>query len=156
MTIYSDTLHWSGITPIFEPITDLDLITEFAFYHIASGFHRTFATVAACKLRTLTPPDTWSCPTLGLASVLKLRPISPVSGLWVSNIPRYFCFAFNTCFKQNDGRDVFDLRQWQWFILINVFTYIEEKTVDWRAVAVFNWEKDEIWLSPMLVGCFED
>ena len=31
MTIYSDTLHWSGITPIFDPITDLDLITEFDF-----------------------------------------------------------------------------------------------------------------------------
>ena len=29
MTIYSDTLYWSGITPIFDPITDLDLITEF-------------------------------------------------------------------------------------------------------------------------------
>ena len=26
-----DTLHWSGITPIFDPITDLDLITEFDF-----------------------------------------------------------------------------------------------------------------------------
>ena len=31
MTIYSDTLHWSGITPIFDRITDLDLITEFDF-----------------------------------------------------------------------------------------------------------------------------
>ena len=31
MTIYSDTLHRSGITPIFDPITDLDLITEFDF-----------------------------------------------------------------------------------------------------------------------------
>ena len=31
MTIYSDTLHWSGITPIFDPITDIDLITEFDF-----------------------------------------------------------------------------------------------------------------------------
>ena len=31
MTIYSDTLHWSGITQIFDPITDLDLITEFDF-----------------------------------------------------------------------------------------------------------------------------
>ena len=31
MTIYSDTLHWSGITPIFDPITDLDLIAEFGF-----------------------------------------------------------------------------------------------------------------------------
>ena len=31
MTIYSAILHWSGITPIFDPITDLDLITEFDF-----------------------------------------------------------------------------------------------------------------------------
>ena len=31
MTIYSDALPWSGITPIFDPITDLDLITEFDF-----------------------------------------------------------------------------------------------------------------------------
>ena len=31
MTIYSDTLHWSGITPIFDPIADIDLITEFDF-----------------------------------------------------------------------------------------------------------------------------
>ena len=88
MSIYSDTLHWSGITPIFDHISDLDLITEFA-----SGFHRTFATGAACQQRTLTPPDIWSFPTLGLASVLMLRPISPELVLcpdfWVSNIPRY-------------------------------------------------------------------
>ena len=32
MTIYSDTLHWSGITPIFDLITDLDLITEFEIF----------------------------------------------------------------------------------------------------------------------------
>ena len=31
LTIYSDTLHWSGITPMFDPVTDLDLITEFDF-----------------------------------------------------------------------------------------------------------------------------
>ena len=42
--------------------TDLDLITEFDFYLIARGFNRTFATGAACQQRTLTPPDTWSCP----------------------------------------------------------------------------------------------
>ena len=29
MVIYSDTLNWSNITPIFEPITELDLITNF-------------------------------------------------------------------------------------------------------------------------------
>ena len=31
MVVYSDVLHCSGITPIFDPITDLDLITEFDF-----------------------------------------------------------------------------------------------------------------------------
>ena len=70
MTNYSDTLHWSGITPIFDPITDLDLITEFDFLPNC-------ATGAACQQRTLTPPDTWSFPTSGLASVLILTPISP-------------------------------------------------------------------------------
>ena len=101
MTIYSDTLHWSGITPIFDPITDLDLITEFDFYLIARGFHRTFATGPSCQQRTFTPPHNWSCPTLGLASAPMLRPISPDLVLspdfWVSNIPRYFCFCL--CLK---------------------------------------------------------
>ena len=60
-----------------QTVSDLDIITEFDFYLIARGFHRTFATGAACQKRTLTPPDTWSCSTLGLASVLMLRPISP-------------------------------------------------------------------------------
>ena len=68
------------------------------FYLIARGFHGTFATGAACQQRTLTPPDTWSCPTLGLVSVLMLRPISPDLVLfldfWVSNIPRYICLCF--------------------------------------------------------------
>ena len=36
------------------------------------GFHRTFASGATCRRRTLTPPD-----TLGLVCVLILRPISP-------------------------------------------------------------------------------
>ena len=31
----------------------------------------------SCQQRTLTPPDTWPCPTLGLAFVLISRPISP-------------------------------------------------------------------------------
>ena len=55
----------------------LTLLPNLTFYLIARGFHRTFATDAACQQRTLTPPDTWSCPTLGLASVLILRPMSP-------------------------------------------------------------------------------
>ena len=83
----------------FLTITDLDLITKFDFYLIVQGFHRTYATDAACQQRTLTPPDTWSCPTLGLAWVLMSRPISPELVLfpdfWISNIPRYFSFAPN-------------------------------------------------------------
>ena len=61
-------------------------------------FHRTSATGVACRQGTLTPPDTWSCPTLGLACVLMSRPISPELVLsldfWISNTPRYFSFAF--------------------------------------------------------------
>ena len=73
------------------------LLSNLTFYLFARGFHRTFATGAAYQQRTLTLPDTWSCPTLGLASVLMLIPISPKLVLspdfWVSNIPRYFCFC---------------------------------------------------------------
>ena len=63
------------------------------FYLIARVFHRAFATGAARQQR--------SCPTLGLASVITLRPISPEVALfpdfWISNIPRYFWFAFSFC-----------------------------------------------------------
>ena len=75
------------------------LLPNLIFYRFARGFHRTFATGAACQQRTLTPPDTWSCPTVELASVLMLRLISPELVLppdfWVSNIPRYFCFCLS-------------------------------------------------------------
>ena len=61
------------------------------------GFNRILATGVACQQGTLTPPDTWSCPTLGLACVLMSRPISPELVLspdfWISNTPRYFSFA---------------------------------------------------------------
>ena len=101
MTIYSDTLHWWDITPIFDPLLIWTLLPNLTFYLIVWGFHRTFATGAACQQRTLTPPDTLSCPTLGIACVLMSKPISPELVLfpdfWVSNIPRYFCFALSTC-----------------------------------------------------------
>ena len=97
MTIYIDTVHWSGITPIFDPLLIWTLLPNLTFYLIARGFHRIFATGAACQQRTLTPQDTWSCPTLGLASVLMSRSISPdlvlFPEVWVSNIPRYSYFA---------------------------------------------------------------
>ena len=76
------------------------LLPNLTFYLIVWGFHRTFATGAACQQRTLTLPDTWSCPSLGLACVLMSRPISPELVLfpdfWVSNILRYFCFDQGT------------------------------------------------------------
>ena len=75
------------------------LLPNLTFYLFVRCFHRTFATGAASKQKTLTPPDTWSCPTLGLAIVLMLRPISPELVLFpdfrVSNIPRYFYFTSN-------------------------------------------------------------
>ena len=86
---YSPAIIERTIGIVLGPCTD--------FYLIVWGFDGTFATGAACQQRTLTPPDTWSCPTLGLACVLMSRPISPELVLfpdcWVSNIPRYFCLA---------------------------------------------------------------
>ena len=82
----------------FWPLLIWTLLPNLTFYLIVQGFHRTYATGAACQQRTLTPPDTWSCPTLGLACVLMSRPISPELVLspdfWNSNTPRYFSFAF--------------------------------------------------------------
>ena len=65
ITIYSDTLHWWDITPIFDPLLILALLPNLTFYLFVWGFYRTCATGAACQQRTLTPPDTWFCPTFG-------------------------------------------------------------------------------------------
>ena len=74
--------------------TESDL---FLFLFIARGFHRTFSIGAAYQQRTLTPLNTWSCPSLGLAYVLMLRQISPKLVLfldfWVSNIPWDYYFT---------------------------------------------------------------
>ena len=60
-------------------------------------FPKNIARGAASQQRALTPPDTWFCPTLGLACVLMSRPISPELVLspdfCISNTPRYFSFA---------------------------------------------------------------
>ena len=83
----------------FWPLLIWTLLPNLTFYLIVQGFHRTYATGAACQQRTLTPPDTWSFPTLGLACVLMSRPISPELVLspdfWISNTPRYFSFAYH-------------------------------------------------------------
>ena len=83
----------------FLPLLIWTLLPNLTFYLIVQGFHRTYATGAACQQRTLTPPDTWFSPTSGLACVLMSRPFSPEIVLspdfWTSNIPRYFSFAWS-------------------------------------------------------------
>ena len=88
-----DHIQWNppliGHYTNFWPLLIWTLLPNLTFYLIVQGFHRTYATGAACQQRTLTPPDTWSCPTLGLACVLMSRPISPELVLspdfWISN-----------------------------------------------------------------------
>ena len=46
----------------FWPLLIWTVLPNLTFYLIVQGFHRTYATGAACQQRTLTPPDTWSCP----------------------------------------------------------------------------------------------
>ena len=84
------------------------LLQNLTFYLIARGLHRTFATDAACQQRTLTSPDIWSCPTLGLASVPMLRPISLELVLFPGFLSfenpsvHLFCFVQNSI--QNNER----------------------------------------------------
>ena len=86
---------WIGHCTNFWPLLIWTLLANLTFYLIVQGFHRTYSTGAACQQRTLTPPDTWSCPTLGLACVLMSRPISPelVSGLLNFEHPSVLLFC---------------------------------------------------------------
>ena len=106
MTSYQfDSFPWFETTNSW-PLLWFDFLLILTLLNI--GFHGASATDVACRQGTLTPPKTWSCPTLGLACVLMSRPISPELVLfpdfWVSNIPRYFSFTFKvqqlplTCF----------------------------------------------------------
>ena len=87
----------SYITLVYDTFPWLDSLPNLTLL-LNIGFHRPSATGVACRQGTLTPPDTWSCPTLGLACVLMSRPISPELVLspdfWISNTPRYFSFAY--------------------------------------------------------------
>ena len=74
------------------------------------GSHGAFATGLACRMGTLTPPDTLFCPTFGLACVLMSRQIFPelvlFPNFWVSNFPRYFCFALTTYYILKHRRKI--------------------------------------------------
>ena len=83
ITVYSDTINWSYVTPFSDFVTKRILLSNLTFNLNARGFQRTFATASAWKQRTLTPPDTWSCPTLRRVCGLM------ISEFGVSNIPWY-------------------------------------------------------------------
>ena len=57
-----DHIQWHppliGHRPNFWPLLIWTLLPNLTFYLIVQGFHRTYATGAACKQRTLTPLDT--------------------------------------------------------------------------------------------------
>ena len=92
-------------------VTDLDLITW--------GFHRTFATGAACQQRTLTPPDTCTCPTLGLACVLMSRSISPKLVLFTDFLSFEQPSVLLVCLNININSDLAIILQIliiQWFL----------------------------------------
>ena len=134
----------------FWPLLIWTLLPNLTFYLIVQGFHRTYATGAACQQRTLTPPDTWSCPTLGLACVQMSRPISPELVLspdfWISNTPRYFSFAFKpeeirfSYFMCIPSRNTIIFSLWPW-----TFTcFWKTLTLD----AIYKW-----WLPPGELCC---
>ena len=87
MIIYKETLHWSDIITELDPITVFDVITLFRDVSI---WH-----LQRMRQRTLTPPDTWSCPIWDLH--LMLRPFFPElvmsTDLLSFEHPRYFYFA---------------------------------------------------------------
>ena len=66
----------SCITPVYDTFPWLDFLPNLTLL-LNIGYHRASSTGVACRQGALTLPDTWSCPTLGLACVLMSRPISP-------------------------------------------------------------------------------
>ena len=78
-------------------------IPNSTFYRLKRGFNRTFATGVACWQGTLTPPDTRSRPIWDLHMFYLLNPFPEIvvifSGLFTSNIPRYFLdFALSSIY----------------------------------------------------------
>ena len=57
----------SYITPVYDTFPWLAVLPNLTLL-LNIGFHRTSATGVACRQGTLTPPDTWSCHTLGKCS----------------------------------------------------------------------------------------
>ena len=99
MTLYSDTLNWSDITPICELITEMDLIIGFDLItklKSSGGFHRTLQRVRLANRGRLLPrtPGSvplWTCICSNVETIFFWA--CHVFGLWISNIPRFSYFA---------------------------------------------------------------
>ena len=98
MTIYSDSLHSSDISPHLDLVIELYLIADF---DLITRFREVFmkhlqwvrlANRGRLLLRTPSPVPFWICICSNAETALSL--ICYVSGLWISNIPRYFYFAY--------------------------------------------------------------
>ena len=94
MTIYSDTLHYSDITQVFYPVTDLDLISEYDFlpncvrfpYNICNGCcmptegkligQRNLSDFGTCKCSNVETNLSWTFPVYGLLSSSFFRLLS--------------------------------------------------------------------------------
>ena len=118
----------------FWPLLIWTFLPNLTFYLIMRGFHRIFATGAACQQMMLTPPDTWFCPTFGLACVIMSRLISPKLVLfpdfWVLNILRYFSFAYNNiCFTVLENMT--DICKYM-YILLKRIEYTQTSNISWR------------------------
>ena len=70
-------VHLYHLQSVFYWRSFWTLLPNLTFYLIVQGFHRTYATGAVCQQRTLTPPDTWSCPFWDLLLFYLLRPATP-------------------------------------------------------------------------------
>ena len=137
---YSDFLNRSGLSSNLMTITDLDLISEFDLlpnYAVASMEH--LQQMWHASRGTLTPPDTWSCPTLGLACVLMSRPISPElvlsPDLWISNTLWYFSRCFASALKLNTNPFVS-----AWLVTPAMIVCDTTNTYTWILDFQFGWE----------------
>ena len=101
------------------------LLPNLTFYLTVRGFHRTFATGALCQHRTLTPPDTWSRPTLGLACVIMLRPISPGLVLFLLSFEHPSVLLF--CFQ---GLIMWCTKVQKWWPILNSMSRLRPRTHD--------------------------
>ena len=98
MTICSDTLRLSDVTSIYDPVTDLDLITEFEFLPNCAGFQQNICN--GCGMST---EDAYSSVHLVQCHFVTCICSNVETNLFrtclfpdvrVSYISRYLCFAF--------------------------------------------------------------